>query len=223
MGRGLSFATGEFYHVYSRGVDKRLIFSNVSEYRRFVGSLYLCNQHKRVQLGDYAYNESFLCKRDDALVGIAAYCLMPNHFHLLFKEHVEGGISLFMQKLMTSHTMYFNARNKRTGALFESTFKAKHVHSDEYLKCLIAYIHLNPVQLIDSAWKECGIRDPIRAERYLDRYEFSSYQDYCRKQKKRVEDRLLDKSTLPEYFDTVSDFKKHVAEWLNRGPISVEV
>ena len=86
----------------------------------------------------------FNVKRAEGLTAIAAYCLMPNHFHILVHEKVEGGISKFMQKLMTSYTMYINKKYDRTGALFGSSFKAVHVTDDNHLKYLFAYINLNP-------------------------------------------------------------------------------
>ena len=61
-----------------------------------------------------------------------------------------------MGKLGTGYSMYFNRKYKRTGALFVGAFKSQHANSDEYLKYLYAYIHLNPVKLIDSTWKEEG-------------------------------------------------------------------
>jgi len=95
--------------------------------------------------------------RGEQLVNIVTYCLMSNHFHLLIYEKTEGGISKFMQKVTTAYTMYFNKSKQRTGALFQGKFKAKHASiNDNYLKYLVAYIHLNPIKLIDAQWKENG-------------------------------------------------------------------
>jgi putative transposase len=87
------------------------------------------------------------------LVSIGAYCLMPNHFHLLVKEEFEGGIAKFMQRLLTGYTMYFNKKHDRTGPLFAGVFKSRHVADDRYLQRVASYIHLNPTDLkID--WKQ---------------------------------------------------------------------
>jgi hypothetical protein len=72
-----------------------------------------------------------------------AYCLLPNHFHLLLKQNVEQGVSQFMQRLGTSYTMFFNQQEKRSGSLFQGKFKAKHLDGDFALPTLSAYINLN--------------------------------------------------------------------------------
>ena len=148
----------------------------------------------------------------EPLVEIIAYCLMPNHFHLLLREKVEGGIALFMQKLTTGYTMYFNKRNDRSGSLFQGTYKASHVHDDRYFRYLLSYIHLNPVKLIDPQWKENGIKDRTHAEKYLSQYAYSSYRDYLGEV--RPHGRLLEKGIVEEIFESAGDFNERVTEWL---------
>jgi len=134
--------------------------------------------------------------KKDSLVDIGAYCLMPNHFHILLKEKTENGISKFMKKLSTGYSMYFNKRYERTGRLFEGTFKSVHADSDEYLKYLFAYIHLNPIKLINPVWKEEGIRNSVEAKLFLSGYSFSSYLDYTMKARnngKRPESKILNR------------------------------
>jgi putative transposase len=128
------------------------------------------------------------------------------------KEITEGGITQFMEKLGTAYSMYFNKRGKRTGFLFEGNFKAEHVDRDEYLKYLYAYIHLNPVKLIEPEWKEEGIHDLAKAKKYLEGYRYSSYEDYA--MEKREESAILSPKEFPEYFEEVGEFKDFVDEWL---------
>jgi putative transposase len=137
---------------------------------------------------------------------------MPNHFHLLLREVTEGGIALFMQKLTTGYTMYFNKRHERSGSLFEGTYKARHADEDCYLRYLISYIHLNPIKLFDHKWKENGIQDRVGAERFLEKYEYSSYLDYFGK--KRLQSKLLEQDIGLELFESLGDFKQCTAEWL---------
>ena len=151
--------------------------------------------------------------RGEPLVAIGAYCLMPNHFHLLVKEISAGGISKFMEKLGTGYSMYFNKKNGRTGFLFQGNFKAEHVDSDEYLKYLFAYIHLNPVKLIEAEWKETGIRDKQRAQKYLGQYRYSSYRDYLGEG--TDESLILSKTEFPEYFTATRDFSDYISYWLD--------
>ena len=115
---------------------------------------------------------------------------MPNHFHLLLQEKTETSISTFMQKVMTGYTMYFNRKYGRTGALFGGTFKSKHVHDDRYFKYLAAYIHLNPAELGDPAWKSGNSIVP-RVKKFLESYSYSSLPDHLGV--KRPENILLGK------------------------------
>src|SRR3989344_1887720 len=166
MQRKTKFVIGEFYHIYNRGVEKRIIFPNISDYKRFLALLYLANSNEIIQFRN-DFSRTFLEKifekdRGEPLVAIGAYCLMPNHFHLLLTPLVEGGISKFMLKLQTGYSMYFNIKNEREGSLFQGTYKATHAQDDEYLKYLYAYIHLNPAKLKDKEWKIKGAHDLSR-------------------------------------------------------------
>ncbi|MEK7554335.1 MAG: transposase [Patescibacteria group bacterium] len=218
MTRTLSFAPDEFYHVYNRGTEKRNVFMSRADRNRFLALLYLANQSEPtdLKLQGSTLLEITEQRTGDPLVEIVAYCLMPNHFHLLIRELEEGGISKFMQKLTTGYTMYFNKKYERNGSLFQGRFKATHVADDRYLRYLISYIHLNPVKLIEPKWKETGIMDIVRAERYLEEYAQSSYLDYLGR--KRPETMILDREALPEYFTSGVDFKTFVTEWLTYSP-----
>ena len=103
---------------------------------------------------------------------------MPNHFHILAQEIKEGGMSKFMQKVMTGYTMFFNKKYERTGSLFESSFKSIHVNNDNHLRYLLAYIHLNPIKIIEPTWKEKGISNKSKAKEFLKQYRHSSFSDY---------------------------------------------
>lgn len=213
MTRKILFASGEHYHVYNRGTDKRDIFLSDRDYGRFLALLFICNSSKPVDLklqGRTLY-EILENDRGETIVDLLSYCLMPNHFHLIIHEKNEGGISHFMQKLMTGYTMYFNKLNERSGALFQGKFKATHIDNDRYLSYLISYVHLNPIKLIDPDWKTKGLRDQSEAEKFLNAYRYSSFKDYCKEN--RLECALIDKIDNPLYHDNW-EFRKHVTEWL---------
>ena len=183
--------------------------------------LYLSNSLEPLHLNNHRHRGRtsvqlsgvFEWERSEQLLDICAYALMPNHFHLLIHEHTENGTSKFMQKVLTGYTMYFNTRYERSGALFQGKFRAEDANDDRYLKYLISYIHLNPIKLIEPHWKEFGIRDHKRAERFLEKYRFSSYPDYSGDV--RPEHRILTKTALPEYFGTRKEFTRCVTEWLD--------
>jgi len=214
MQRVIEFSLGEYYHIYNRGVDKRIIFLDNCDKDRFQKLLFLCNASMPANFRDVQGVPYALIKRGSPVVAIGAYCLMDNHFHILLKEIEEGGISKFMSKLSTAYSMYFNIKHTRSGALFENNFKAKHLDTDEYLKYIFSYIHLNPVKLIDPNWKAEGIKDVDRAKDYLLSYRYSSYTDFlC--QDRVNEKLLLSLKEFPEYFNDEKSFEGHLDDWLN--------
>lgn len=219
MSRNISLAPDEFYHLYNRGTEKRNIFSIEADRERFIALLYLCNTIEPVHIDDIKKSRGSTSlelllesERAETLVDICTYCLMPNHFHLLVREKEDGGISRFMQKLLTGYTMYFNKRHDRSGALFQGKYKVTHADEDRYLKYLVSYIHLNPVKLIDPLWKENGIRDRKSAEKYLREYRYSSYPDYL--EIPRIESKIINRTALPEYFCDTRDFENDITDWL---------
>lgn len=222
MSRNVVFAPGEFYHLYNRGTEKRNIFSTKADYERFLALLYLSNGTNAVRVenlrqqtkqGRTLLEMMKTFDRKKPLVDIGAYCLMPNHIHLLVREKSGGGISKFMQKLLTAYTMYFNTSRTRTGALFQGKFKATHATDDRYLSYLISYIHLNPVKLIEPKWKETGIANRARALSYLGKYSYSSFPDYLGQV--RPQRAIINKSALPPYCESALEFKKALQEWLD--------
>lgn len=215
MGNREKIAVESFYHIYNRGVDKRKIFLTKKDYDRFLASLFLCNNTAPADLklqGSTLYT-CLQNQQKESLVDICAYCLMPNHFHLLLHEKTEGGISKFMQKLQTAYTMYFNKKNERTGALFQGKFKATIADKENYLKYLISYIHLNPIKIIEPEWKEKGLKNKTKAENFLRKYKYSSYIDFIGTEK-RVESKILNSKALPELFENQKDFETNIKEWL---------
>lgn len=213
MNRKFDFSINEFYHIYNRGTEKRLIFLDKNDYGRFIKLLYLCNSKNSIVFRDIAADKVYEHDREETIVDVGAYCLMPNHFHLLLREKIEGGISIFMQKVLTAYSSYFNKKYARTGGLFEGVFKATHADTDEYLKYLFSYIHLNPVKIIDSKWKENGITDRRVAKKYLAKYTYSSYADYMGAEREEL--KVLNVSAFPQYFADFNDFNQFVDEWLS--------
>jgi putative transposase len=215
MNRKVKFAPGEYYHIYNRGVDKRDIFIDKTDYDRFIFLLFHANGLNPVHTQQIKKNNQgfTLNIQGETLIEIGAYCLMPNHFHLLVKEKSDGGISIFMSKLSTAYTMYFNKRYQRSGALFQGVFKSEHADRDEYLKYLFSYIHLNPVKIIDPNWRKNGPRDVEKINIFLIDYRYSSFQDY--NGEKRGEATILNKKAFPEYFEDKS-FIEEMYFWLNQ-------
>ena len=144
-----TFTTGEFYHIYNRGVDKRPIFLDERDMERFfLGVRELNNQTTIGSLHEHQYILKHLKSLGHfvpklPLVKFVAYAVNPNHYHFLMQPVVDKGIERFMHRLNMAYSKYFNARYQRKGRLWESVFNSKHVNSDEYLLHLSAYINLN--------------------------------------------------------------------------------
>lgn len=203
MYRKTPFAENECYHIYSRGVEKRKIFMNTKDYNRFVALLYIMNQDATFVMGNFLRDKNkslldiFKEEREKTLVSILGYCLMPNHFHLILHEHTEGGISKFMNKLLTAYSMYFNLKYERSGPLFTHPFRSEHISNESQYMYIFSYVHLNPLSIIDKKWKGIGIKNKKEAEEFLEKYQFSSYQDFLGIN--RAESTIIDFSLIPDY------------------------
>jgi REP element-mobilizing transposase RayT len=147
------FQTGEYYHIYNRGVDKREIFCDEKDFVRFLRSMRGMNnilgdvqrdyikRHKNSGnlKSDFGYPKSdFL-----PLVEIISFCLNQNHYHFILKQLVDGGITLFMRKLATGYTKYFNIKHNRSGVLFQGKFKSIHAKDYGHLLKLMVYVNCN--------------------------------------------------------------------------------
>jgi len=175
------FVNNEIYHIYNRGVEKRDIFSEEKDYFRFIHDLLEFNDI----LSAGRFSEVGLPKVENPrklLINILAFCLMPNHYHLLLMQKKEGGITKFMRKMGTGYTNYFNKKYDRVGPLFQGKFKAKLVKNDEYLLHLSNYIHLNPIELVEREWPQQKIENINKAKLFLKNYKWSSLSDYLGKQ-----------------------------------------
>lgn len=218
MTRLVKFTPGEYFHVYNRGTNKMNIFTNNFEYSRFQKLLYLVNSKNTLKFSDIETNKISPCPtwtidRGETLVDIGAYCLMPNHFHLLIRSKDEKSTGAFLQRLLTSHSKYFNTKYDRSGSLFQGKSKAEHVVGDNYLKYLFSYIHLNPVKIIQSDWKENGINNIEEVKNYLNTYKYSSYPDFIGEDRKEL--KILELTNFPNYFSKKENYINEIIEWLN--------
>ena len=126
---------GELYHIFNRGVEKRIVFKSQSDFRRFYESLAQFNTtnaalHSRTKFT--TENKKSVDvevgprhNKEQKLVSILAYTLLPNHFHLLLRQESPGGITEFMRKIGTGYTMYFNKKYVRIGQLFQGKLKTE--------------------------------------------------------------------------------------------------
>lgn len=166
------FQKDSYYHVYNRGTRKQNIFIQKRDYERFLE-----------RLKEY---------KDKFEISILAYCLMPNHFHILLKQETDTPITFFMLRLGTSYAKYFNIKYDQVGSLFQGRFKTKLIDSDEYLLHVSRYIHRNPISTPGVG---------------LEFFPWSSYSSYVKGEKND----LVDPSFILDYFaknDPGNDYKK---------------
>ncbi len=166
------YIEGGYYHLYNRGVEKRIIFIDHQDYSVFLRFLKeyllppyhpdlttLANLNKR--------RHPINCSSD---IDLLAFCLMPNHFHLFIKQKTKRGIKKFMQTLLINYAMYFNYKYDRRGPLFEGRYKAVLIEGEPQFLHIGRYIHLNPKGILA---KEQSLQD----------YEYSSYPYYLGERK----------------------------------------
>jgi len=217
MRRKFPFVVGKIYHIYNRGVAKCFICSQEADYWRFLQGLCLFNDIKsatnilwqlektrgRLTLGvlkNYIVTEG---KERKPLVRIFAYCIMPNHFHLLVEEIQEGGISKFMKKLNQGYARYFNNKYQRVGHLWQDKFQNVLVDNERYLLYLLVYINvLNPAELIKPNWKERGIKNIEKVLEFAEKYQWSTHQEYLGKRGSLI----IDKGILGEILSTPKEY-----------------
>ena len=135
--------TGLYYYVYNRGVDKRDIFANTHDLKRFILSAKEFNSVDSIgSIKDHLLS-SDVQRPNRPLVSIVCYCFNPNHFHFILKQEVDNGISEFFKRLLGGYTKYFNIIHDRSGALFQGRFKSNLVKKDEYFMKILPYVHVN--------------------------------------------------------------------------------
>ena len=169
-GRKITFVNDGYYHIFNRGVEKRHIFTQTWDYKRFTKTFYYYQfLGPKPSFSKFSKSELNLFKplNENKIVEILCYCLMPNHFHFLVRQLKNNGVSTFISQLSNSYTKYFNTKYQRVGALFQGVFAGVTVETDEQLIHLSRYIHLNPV--VSGIIKN------------LDDYPWSSYSEYMGK------------------------------------------
>lgn len=224
--REIVLAVGQLYHVFNRGVDKRILFHEVADYRKFCDSLYLFNDANYRNPGNVPlYNETLLAAYEaledlrDPFVDILSYCLIPNHFHLMLRQCKDGGISKFLHKLQLGYGHYYNRKYGRTGRLIESTFKAVPIEYDGHLLHLPRYIHMNALDDIAPDWRDGKITDWQRARVELDSYRWSSHHLYRGDTQELPIVRI---EAVHEVLGDLTDYDAFLSEWATRStPFSI--
>lgn len=174
-----------YYHIYNRGVEKRRIFEDDKDYLAFLGclKLYLTSpkpidrrivitlQGETLSDSKTIYCPSRQPNNHEKTIELVAYCLMPNHFHLMLRSIERDSMPRFMRSLATRYSMYFNEKYERVGSLFQGPYKAVMIEQENQFLWVTKYIHRNPLSL--SSYKSYKER-PCK----LSEYPYSSYKNY---------------------------------------------
>lgn len=193
------FTSESIYHIYNRGNNKEKIFFDEQDYRAFLFRLGLClgfteeelNKEKFIAM---PYSRIRITDTDKNDFKLHAFCLMPNHFHILIEPCKEIQVSKLISKLCTSYAMYLNKKHKRVGHVFQDQFKAVLIEDDSQLMWTSAYIHMNPVK--------------DKLVKYPEDYKWSSYNDF-------ISERNLPIVNKELLIETFGDQKSFIKETLN--------
>src|SRR3989338_1715779 len=219
-----AFSANEIYHVLNRGVDKRKIFIDDGDYSRFLHDLFEFNDTEQVNNTAYCFRNRpnfndiasrYIGVREKKprklLVDVLAFCLMPNHYHLLLKPNFDDGVTQFMKKLNIGYAKYFNEKYERSGALFQGRFKAIQVTEEAHFIHLPYYIHFNPLDLKTPEWRERKLKDPTTAIKFLGEYRWSSHLDYLGKKNFPS---VTQRDFLLEFFGGTKGYEDKIKNWL---------
>lgn len=224
-----NFENGGIYHIVNRGVEKRDIYLKPQDYSRFILGLEFCNTSEHVDIwnfinkADKETSDIFLSvseklkkqreenKRSDPIVELMAFTLMPNHYHLIVREIRENGISLFMQKI-GGYTTYFNKQYDRVGPLFQSRYKSVVVKDDRQFMNTFVYVHTNPIELIESRWKDMQVKNKKKAIDWASSYKWSSYKNYLGEKNFSG---VTKRDFFLEFFNGANGCKEVVEDWVS--------
>lgn len=167
-----------YYHIYNRGNNKQPIFFENTNYEYLTQIL-----NRNAQKYEIA---------------VIAYCLMPNHFHLLLRQDSEKSIRDFLRSSFQSYVQAINKRYRRTGRLFESHPKHKTIDDIDYLLHLCRYIHINPV-------KANIVQNP-------EQWQYSNYLEFIGKRESDFFDCVL----FNEWFDSGHSYQSFVHDFIEK-------
>jgi len=200
------FAEGDFFHVFNKSIAGFQIFKDVFNIKRFINTLEYYNENLSPQLNlsrfmrankDYSFS-GILNIPNSIYVKILAYCIMPDHYHLLVKIQKEDYFSHYMSVVENSFSRYFNVKFNRKGPLWQSRFKAVLIESNEELLHVSRYIHLNPV-----------------TSSYVDKpeeWEWSSYRSYLQNMEQFQEISISNPAAYKKFVEDNIDYQRQLKE-----------
>ena len=219
--RKTPLVTGEIYHIYNRGINKQNIFLHkrdysylleIIEYYSYLSSVLSYSKFRKMARYKRELSLQKIRKDNKKMVDLLAFCIMPNHYHLIVRQVAGGGVCRYLRNVQNSYASYFNIKHKREGSLFQGRFKAVRILDDEQLIHVLRYVHLNPTtsyvvypkDLVNYPWSSLslylnGASNPCETKTVMQH--FSSSEDYTehimdqvdyQKQLKRLKDLVIE-------------------------------
>jgi putative transposase len=209
---------GDIKHIFNRGINKNDIFIDDSDRRRFVESLYKFNNEGTAIRSEA---ESFFDNPppQEKIVEILKWTLMPNHFHLLLQEKVDGGISEFTRRLGNGYTKYFNIKHKKSGFLFQNRTKMVLLENNRQFLYIPYYVDLNVLDINSPNWKQEGLKDIDKALTSMKNYRWSSFSDYFDSQERNFSC-VINKKLFYDLFDCDKKYYKKELRDFIKNPVT---
>lgn len=192
-----------------------------ADYFRFIHNLFEFNDE------DQVFNIGYFLKKNQSidvrrqymkerkprklLVEILAFCLMPNHYHLLLKPKKNNGLSEFIKKINGGYAKYFNIKYNRSGNLFQGKYKSVLIKKDSHFLYIPNYIHLNPLDLRFPGWRKKEIKNYKEAMQFLENYRWSSFPDYIGKKNFPS---ITSRNFIFDFYKKQEHYKEDIIEWL---------
>ena len=186
---------GSIFHVLNRGNDSREVFHKNQDFRIFIKLMKEAKERHPVN--------------------IFAYCLMPNHFHIVLMSKMADHLSKWMQWLMTSHVRRYHHHYQTTGHVWQGRFKSFIIQKDEHLLTVLRYVEANPLRagLVSSAkdwlWSSHNIRIHDEIDGIVDSLPLDLPSDWA-----KCVDKVLRKKELERLNQSVNRQSPYgTAEW----------
>ena len=227
--RKTPFLPGEYYHIYNRTILNIPEFKEKNNCNRLMQAFLLANSTKSSQAFEYLRNNSKLkptydvglinraleiARKGEKLVDVLCYAIMPDHYHLLIKDLKEKGVTEFIRKCNISIAKYINKSKERRGPIFESRFKSKHIDSNEYLRHLSLYIHLNPLDFTAGKdWREHKLENWNGHKKKLLDYKWSSLNFYLSNYSNN--EIISGHEIITSQFKNSDDYEFYLKSWTN--------
>ena len=227
--RKTPFVPGEYYHIYNRTILNIPEFKERNNCNRLAQAFLLANSTKSGRAFEYLRNNSKptsdvgfdlllknaleIARSGEKLVDVLCYAIMPDHYHLLIREVKERGITEFIRKSNISIAKYVNKTKERRGTIFEGLFKSKHIDSNEYLRHLSLYIHLNPLDFIAGKdWREHKLENWSKHKGRLLNYPWSSLSFFLNN---IPNDIISGHEIIISQFKNSGDYEFYLKSWTN--------